>query len=156
LRRARGHAFFDYKERRSGVNVLYKLALSGLILTGQVWGKHWHEDQDDWKWHWQHDLDDDVNHRHAKGCYFEPHDLRVISAYYAQRHAPSSVVDKKIHRNGQLPHGWETRMQLLPAQVERLLVPLPDGYRRGIINGFAIVYSLQSGVIIDAIALSGG
>jgi hypothetical protein len=153
LRRARGHAFFDYKERRSGVNVLYKLALSGLILTGQVWGKHWHEDQDDWKWHWQHDLDDDVNHRHAKGCYFEPHDLRLIRAYYAQHNV--AVAQKALRRNGQLPRGWETRMELLPAPIDRLLVPLQAGYRRGIIDGFAVVYSLLSGIVIDATPIFG-
>jgi hypothetical protein len=117
LRQPVGYAFFDYKERRSGVTVLYTLALSGLILAGPAWGKHWHEDQDDWKWHWQHDLEDDVNHHHGRGCYFEPHDLRVISAYYGQRHAASSVGVKTVRRNGQLPRGWETRMELLPAPI---------------------------------------
>ena len=137
------------------MKVLYTLALSGLILAGPAWGKHWHEDQDDWKWHWQHDLEDDVNHHHAKGCYFEPHDLRVISAYYAQRHAASSVGEETVRRNGQLPRGWENRMELLPAPIERLLVPLRAGYRRGIIDGFAVVYSPQSGAIIDATPIFG-
>jgi hypothetical protein len=135
---------------------MHILVLSGLILAGPAWAKHWHEDQDDWKWHWQHDLADDVNHHHGKGCYFEPHDLRAISAYYAQRRVASTVAKKAVRRNGQLPRGWETRMELLPAPIERLLVPLPAGYRRGVIDGFAVVYRLQSGIIIDAIALSSG
>ena len=37
----------------------HSLVLAGLIFTGAVWGKHWHEDPDDRKWHWQHDLDDE-------------------------------------------------------------------------------------------------
>ena len=132
------------------------LVLSALILSRPAWGKHWHEDQDDWRWHWQHDLADDVNHHHGKGCYFEPHDLRLISTYYAQRQVASFAVEKRIHRNGQLPREWATDLELLPAPVERLLVRVPVGYRRGLIDGFAVVYSLRSGVIIDAIALSGG
>ena len=61
---------------------------------------------------------------------------------------------KKVRRNEELPRGWESRMELLPAPVEHLLVPVPDGYRRGIIDGFAVVYSLQTGLILDAVAVT--
>ncbi len=145
------------ESRGPGVRLLYRLMLSGLLLSGAVWAKHWHEDQDDWKWHWQHGLEDENGgHRHGKGCYFEPHDLHLIAAYYAQLHATSSVEEKKIHRNDQLPHGWETRMDLLPAALEHMLVPVPPGYRRGIIDGSAVVYNLQSGIAMDAVPLSAG
>jgi hypothetical protein len=39
--------------------------------------------------------------------------------------------------------------------VERQLVPVPVGYRRGIIDGFAVVYSPRTGVIVDVTALFG-
>ena len=64
-------------------------------------------------------------------------------------------LEKKIRRNGSLPPGWETRLALLPVAVERLLVPIPADYRRGVLDGVAVVYSPQSGLIIDATLLYG-
>jgi hypothetical protein len=63
---------------------------------------------------------------------------------------------KKYYRSGQLPPGWERRIEPIPVVVERQLVPVPAGYRRGIIDGFAVLYSLHTGVIIDVTALFGG
>ena len=140
------------------MRLLHKLALSALLLSGQVWAKHWHEDQDDWNWHRQHYHDEERDeHKPSKDCYFDPHDVRLISQYYAPRYRPLPPgLQKKFHRSATLPSGWETRMDLLPAALERLLSPVPAESRRGIIDGFAVVYSPQTGVILDAVALFGG
>ena len=148
------------------MRVLHLLMLSGLLLSvpvwGEhwypVWGKHWHEDQDDWNWHVQHqDQYEHGDHHRDKSCYFELRDLRVISEYYASLYPPlPRGPESKFRRNGQLPPGWEVQMQLIPAEVERQLTPVPVGYRRGIIDGFAVVYNLQSAVIIDVTPLFGG
>jgi hypothetical protein len=137
------------------MRLLHCLMFSGLILSLPVWGRHWHEDRGQWNWQSQHA--DDVGHRdgqHGKDCYFPPHDVRLLSEYYPPR-LRLNIPPGKVRRNGQLPHGWETRISLLPATVERLLVPIPSEYRRGILDGVAVVYSPQSGLIIDATALFG-
>ena len=140
------------------MKLLHGVTLCGLLLSWPVWGKHWHEDQDDWNWHVQHqDQNDHADHRKDKGCYFEPHDVRLISEYDPPRlrlNIPPGL-EKKIHRNGNLPPGWETRLELLSVTVERLLVPIPAEFRRGILDGVAVVYSPQSGLIIDATPLIG-
>ena len=65
------------------------------------------------------------------------------------------VNEKKLYRTGHLPPGWERKMEPLPLVVERQLVPLPGGYRRGVIDGYAVVYSPRTRVIIDVTALFG-
>ena len=62
---------------------------------------------------------------------------------------------KKYARTGKLPPGWEKKMQPIPVAVERQLAPLPRDYRRGIVDGFAIVYNSRTGVTIDVVALFG-
>jgi hypothetical protein len=138
---------------------LHGLLLSGLLLVGPVWAKHWHEDQDRWKWHAQHPQDEgDGDDRHDKGCYFKVHDVRVISEYYPPRYRPRlrSRLEKMYHRNGPLPPGRESRLELFPVEVERQLTRIPTEYRRGIIDGFTVVYNPQSGMIIDVTELFGG
>ncbi len=128
------------------------------MRCGPIWGKHWHEDRDQWNWQSQH-ADDIGRHddQHGKDCYFPPHDVRVISQYDPPRYRLNipSGLEKEVRRNGYLPPGWERRLELLPEAVERFLVPIPSEYRRGVFDGFAVVYSPQSGMIIDATQLLG-
>ena len=146
----------EITSERLSMRRLHGIMLCGLLLSGQVWAKHWHEDRDQWNRQSQHA--DDIGPRdgqHDKDCYFPPHDVRLISEYYPPRYRPRlpSGVEKKFRRNGQLPAGWEVDLRLLPVEVERLLVPIPTEYRRGILDGFAVVYSPQSGTIIDVTSL---
>jgi hypothetical protein len=46
-------------------------------------------------------------------------------------------------------------MEPLPVVVERELEPLPPGYRRGYIDGSVVVYSPQTQVMIDVVAVFG-
>jgi hypothetical protein len=85
---------------------------------------------------------------------FAPYDVRVIREYYAPRYRrlPPGL-QKKYMRTGQLPPGWQRRFEPLPLVVERRLVVLPHGYRRGIIDGHAIVFHPHTQVIIDVARL---
>src|SRR5690349_21134899 len=82
-----------------------------------------------WKAHARYEDQDDrgFDHRdhHARDCFFQPRDARIVTQYYAprSRELPPGL-QKKLYRNGHLPPGWERRMQPLPVGVERQLVPL--------------------------------
>lgn len=139
------------------MKLLHGLMLSGLLLSGPAWSKHWHEDDDHWRRHEEHEEHDRDYDRPGRGCYFAPHDVEVISRYYAPRYRslPPGLA-KKYYRTGRLPPGWERRLEPLPVVVERELVPLPYGYRRGLLDGLAVIYSPRTGVIVDATAVFGG
>jgi hypothetical protein len=125
-----------------------------MLGSAPVFAKHWHEDGKHLKKHWDHD-DDDGDH-HAAGCYFQPHDVRLIGQYYASRpHDLPPGLQKKYKRTGHLPPGWERRIQPLPVVVERQLVPVPAEYRRGFIDGSVVVYAPHTGIVIDVVAVFG-
>ncbi len=131
--------------------------LCGLLLSGSAWAKHWHDDDKHWDKHRSHHDDDgrDVDHR-ADGCHFGPGEVHVISEYYApQYRSLPPGLEKKLYRTGRLPPGWEKRMKPLPVVVERQMVPVPNGYRRGIIDGYAVMYIPQTQVVIDVVAVFG-
>src|SRR5690349_11237809 len=132
----------------------------GVLTSSSVSAKHWHEDEKHWKEHAKHEDQDDrgFDHRNhaAKSCYFQPRDAAIVTRYYAPRYRglPPGL-QKKLYRNGHLPPGWEKRMQPLPVVVEQQLAPVPSGYRRGFIDGYAVVYSPRTQVIVDITAVFG-
>ena len=128
-----------------------------LLLTGSAWAKHWHEDDDHWNKHWKHqDEDKERFDHHGDGCYFQPHDVQIIGAYYAPRYRKLPPgLEKKYYRTGHLPPGWEKRMEPFPVVVERQLPPLPNGYRRAFIDGYAVVYIPRTQVVVDVFAAFG-
>jgi len=81
---------------------------------------------------------------------FSTEDVRVIREYYAPRYRSLPPgLQKKYARTGQLPPGWQKKMQPLDPVVERRLVALPAGYRRGIVDGRAVIYDDRTHVMID-------
>ena len=141
--------------------VIYLVALTaGLVLVGgPAWADHRHDDHDHWKKHAMHrgDDDDDRDGDHReRDCYFQPHEVRVITDYYAPRYRglPPGLA-KKYYRTGQLPPGWQKKLRPFPVAVERQLVVLPAEYRRGVIDGYAVVYEPHKQVVIDVVALFG-
>ena len=132
----------------------------GILASGLASAKHWHEDEKHRNEHAKHDDEDDRgfdrrNHA-ASGCYFQPHDAGIITRYYAPRYRELPPgLQKKVSRGGNLPPGWEKRMQPLPVTVEQQLVPLPSGYRRGYLDGYAVVFSAKTQVVIDVVATFG-
>ncbi|NOT27392.1 MAG: hypothetical protein HOP16_14975 [Acidobacteria bacterium] len=61
-------------------------------------------------------------------------------------------LQKKLARTGQLPPGWEKKMEAFPADLERRLSRLPTGLHRGVIDGHAVIYR-AGGMLVDATAL---
>ena len=83
--------------------------------------------------------------------------MLVIREYYAPRYRTLPPgLQKKLYRTGHLPPGWERKLQPLPVVVERQLIVLPGGYRRGIIGGSAVVYDPGTHVIVDVAPLFEG
>ncbi len=84
---------------------------------------------------------------------FSTRDAVVVREYYAPqyRNLPPGL-RKKYARTGQLPPGWQKKMQPMPVAVERRLEPLPAGYQRGVFEGHAVIYR-PGGLIIDATVL---
>ena len=81
------------------------------------------------------------------------HDIEVVRRHYAPkyRNLPPGL-RKKYARTGQLPPGWQKKMEPLPVAVDRECAPLPAGYRRGVFDGHAVIYTSQ-GTIVDIAVL---
>jgi hypothetical protein len=124
------------------MKMIVGVLLLSLLTAAPATAKHWHDEG-------KHSN----NHR-AAICYFQPHDVRIIREYYEPRYRslPPGLA-KKFARTGHLPPGWQRKMEPLPVAVERELVVLPSGYRRGYIDGTIIVYSPQTQIMIDVIPL---
>ena len=81
------------------------------------------------------------------------HDIEAVRRYYAPRYRSLPPgLQKKYARTGQLPPGWQKKMEPLPASLERDCSPLPAGYRRGVIDAHAVIYNSR-GVIVDVAVL---
>ena len=98
-----------------------------------------------------------AKHGHQKKyevCYLQPHDVRIVREYYEPRNRslPPGIA-KKYARTGQLPPGWERKVQPLPVEVERRLVVLPPDYRRGYVDGSVVVYSPRTHVVVDVVGV---
>src|SRR5262245_12979965 len=95
----------------------------GIITSGPVSAKHWHENEKHWKEHAKQEDQDDQGFHHrnhaARDCYFQPHDAYIVTQYYALRYRELPTgIQKKLYRSGRLPPGWEKKMQPLPVVVE--------------------------------------
>jgi hypothetical protein len=85
---------------------------------------------------------------------FLPREVRIIREYYAPRYRnlPPGL-EKKYRRTGQLPPGWQKKMEPFPVAIERQLQVLPAGYERGVIDGHAVIYNHRTQVIADIAVL---
>ena len=85
---------------------------------------------------------------------FSTGDVKLIHEYYAPeyRHLPRGM-SKKLVRTGTLPPGWQKKMQPFPLELARRLGPVPDGFKRGVINGQAVIYNSRTHVILDVTVL---
>jgi hypothetical protein len=81
-------------------------------------------------------------------------DVVIIRDHYAPRYRnlPPGL-QKKVARGGQLPPGWQKKLEPFPVAIERRLTPLPSVYRRGVIDGHAVIYDSRSSVIVDLAVL---
>jgi hypothetical protein len=85
---------------------------------------------------------------------FGPQDAQIIREYYAPRYRnlPPGL-QKKLERTGQLPPGWQKRFEPFPVVVERQLAALPAGYRRGVVDGHAVIFDDRTHVMVDVAVL---
>ncbi len=85
---------------------------------------------------------------------FSPREITLIRTHYASqyRNLPPGL-QKKLARGGTLPPGWQKKMQPFPATLERDLVVLPRGYRRGVMDGHAVIYDAVTHAILDIASL---
>lgn len=84
---------------------------------------------------------------------FATRDVEVIRSHYRGKHKklPPGLA-RKYARTGQLPPGWQKKMQPLPPALERTLPQLPRGYRRGVIDAHAVIFDGR-GTIVDVAVL---
>jgi hypothetical protein len=85
---------------------------------------------------------------------FSRREVQVIREYYAPKYRSLPPgLQKKLRRTGQLPPGWQQKFEPFPLEIERHLVVLPGGYRRGVIDGHAVVFDPFTQVIVDVASL---
>jgi len=131
--------------------------LASVVLCQPAWAARWHDDQGHGNKHWKHHGDDDRDEEFdERECFFQPRDIGIITGYYRpqERRLPPGLA-KKYYRTGQLPPGWQKKLQPLPVAIERQLIVLPPQYRRGIIDGYVVVYDPLARVILDVVAAFG-
>jgi hypothetical protein len=131
------------------VKRLVAVTIVGLLLGGVVLGADKGGKQKKRKHAVAHAEGSSVNVHVAFGT----REVEVLRTHYAPRYRslPPGLA-KKYARTGQLPPGWQKKMEPMPVVIERELVALPAGYRRGVIEGHAVIYN-SSGMIIDVAVL---
>ena len=138
------------------MKTIFPLAAFAWLLAAPVYAQHWHDDREHWDKHAKHHEDEEDREldRTLEGCYFQPADVHVISDGYAPRsRSLPPGLKKKFYRTGHLPPGWEQKIEPVPVDVERRLVTIPKDYRRGIIDGYVVLYVPKSGAILDSVVL---
>lgn len=81
-------------------------------------------------------------------------DVAMLRTHYAPRYRSLPPgLQKKVARGGQLPPGWQKKFEPFPVALERQLQPLPQGYRRGVLDGHAVIYNSRTNVIVDLAVL---
>ncbi len=130
------------------------LTITALLVSGAVLGA---DHQGNSKKH-KGAEEAEVSHEHgvspaAAGVSWNTHDIEIIRHYYAPKRGKLPPgLEKKYARTGQLPPGWQKKMEPLPASIERQCAALPAGYRRGVIEGHAVIYNSR-GTIMDVSVL---
>jgi len=96
----------------------------------------------------------DGDTRVAVSITFGSADVRLIRRHYEPRYRnlPPGL-QKKVARGGELPPGWKKKLEPFPAALERQLPALPHGYRRGVIDGHAVIYNSRTNVVVDLAVL---
>jgi hypothetical protein len=92
-------------------------------------------------------------HVHAH-VVFGSGDVTIIREHYAPRYRnlPPGL-QKIVARGGELPPGWRKKFEPFPVVLERRLPVLPTPYKRGVLDGHAVIYNSQSNVVIDVAVL---
>ncbi|HJZ94943.1 MAG TPA: hypothetical protein VKE70_00420 [Candidatus Solibacter sp.] len=114
-----------------------------------------------------HDKDDSPKGNSEKGqtpLVFRTDDRNAITSYYraqpgglppglAKRESLPPGLEKQLRRNGKLPPGLEKKLVPFPPELESRLAPCPPEVTRGMIGGIAVMWSRQTGLVVDAAVL---
>jgi Ni/Co efflux regulator RcnB len=133
------------------------VVLAGVLLGGTPFavGDAEAGERKHWKHRGGHDRDrrHDRDDRHRGGRYFSDREVYLVREYYGPRYVREPRGPRyRYYRSGYLPRGWHRRVRPYPVYIEREVVVLPHGHRRGIIDGHAVVYNSR-GLIIDVAVL---
>ena len=83
--------------------------------------------------------------------YFREQDYGYLARNYnGPRNLPPGL-RKKYYRTGALPPGWEKRFRPMPPVVVQQLPPVPVGYQRGYLDGYAVVLDPRTRMVVDAV-----
>lgn len=109
-----------------------------------------------------HGRNSDHRHSHERHnrAAFGEHDSEAIVAYYrdhrsrlprglAKREELPPGLERQLRRNGRLPPGLQKRVVWFPADLDRRLGPLPDGYRRCWVGGDVLIVNPRTFRIFD-------
>ena len=101
-----------------------------------------------------------TTHKGSKAS-FQDHEIRIIVGYFkdtknlppglAKRDSLPPGLAKQVRERGTLPPGLEKRMQLLPADLEIKLLPLPESLIRVVIGVDVVLMDTVDNVILDVI-----
>lgn len=81
------------------------------------------------------------------------HDVEIVRRHYVPKYRKLPPgLQKQYQRTGQLPPGWQKKMEPFPPTLERDCAPLPAGYRRGVFDAHAVIYN-SHGTIVDVTVL---
>lgn len=83
-------------------------------------------------------------------------DVRILREYYVQHpvNLPPGL-QKRYERTGQLPPGWQKKLQAFPSGIESRLPP-PCAYcGRGVVDGYGVIYDKRTNIILDSVRLVG-
>ena len=90
----------------------------------------------------------------AAYVHFSIAEQQVIRQHYAPRYRTLPPgLRKKVARGGQLPPGWQKKIEPFPFEIERRLAPMPSDCGRGVIDGHAVIYRTGSQRVIDVTVL---
>jgi len=132
------------------VRSLVTVIIAGVLLGGTMLASN--AEAGDGRHHGKHGRGA-VVYESRHGGYWRPHDVVVIRDYYRPYYRPvPRGYERLYYRGGYLPGGWQRRIRPVPVYLEPELVVVPQGYRRGIIDGRAVVYN-NRGFILDVAVL---
>ena len=134
---------------------MFWMTLAGVLLGSTVATTAPKQGKGHKKAHHEHATTADRSDSHVNvHVVFGSGDVTLIREHYAPRYRnlPPGL-QKKVARGGQLPPGWRKKFEPFPVALERRLVVLPSPYRRGIMDGHAVIYNTRSNVIIDVAVL---
>ncbi len=96
--------------------------------------------------------------------FFHDAEVKLMLDYYrpGSGHLPPGLVKKgevpaalsrQLRVTGTLPAALEKRVEPLPAELDKQLIEVPEGYKRGVCGTVALLVQAGTNLIVDALEL---